>query len=836
MRNLKLAFRTLARTPFVTTVAILSLALGIGANAAIYSMFNQLLLQPLPVSHPEQLVNLAAPGPKPGSTSCNQAGDCDAVFSYAMFRDLEKARSGFTSVAAHRSFGANIAYRNQTLSGQGMYVSGSYFPTLGMAPALGRLLSPADDRTIGGSYVAVLSFDYWQSKLGADPRVIDQRIVINGQSMTIVGVAPEAFQGTTLGTRPYVFVPISMRGALTQGWVTPKYDGFTDRQNYWVYVFARRAPGISMERAGAAINAAYHPIITDVEAALQKGMSAPTLAKFRVKSIVLADGSRGQSSLNKQAKTPLVFLFAVTGIVLLIACANIANLLLARAANRSTEMAVRLSLGATRTRLLTQLLAESLVLAFLGGLVSLLVAHWTLGVFMAMLPSDEVPMQFTLHWSTVAFTAALSIGTGLVFGLYPAVHSTRPDLVSSLKSGSGKLAGTRSAARFRSSLVTVQIALSMALLIGAGLFVKSLANVSREDLGIKIDHLVTFAISPELNGYDDKRAGQFFQRVEEELAALPGATSVSASLVPLIAGDNWGNDVSVQGFKKGPDTDANSRFNEVGPGYFHTIGVPVISGREFSAADVAGAPKVAIVNEAFAKKFGLGKNAVGKFMGAGPHADSLQIQIVGLVKDSKYSEVKQQVPPVYVLPYRQDTTVGSMSFYVRTSADPTQVLRAITALIKRLDPNLPVEGLRTMEQQVHENVFLDRMLSTLSAAFAALATLLAAIGLYGVLAYTVAQRTKEIGVRMALGADAGRVRGLILRQVAWMTLIGGVIGVGGAIALGTGAQSLLFGMGGHDPVVIGASAALLALVALLAGYVPALRASKIDPMQALRYE
>ncbi|HVX38755.1 MAG TPA: ABC transporter permease [Gemmatimonadaceae bacterium] len=836
MRNLKLAFRTLARTPFVTTIAILSLALGIGANTAIYSMFNEVLLQPLPVSHPEQLVNLAAPGPMPGSTSCNQAGDCDEIFSYAMFRDLEKAPTAFSGIAAHRAFGANVAYKNQTLSGQGMYVSGSYFPTLGIAPARGRLLSPSDDQSIGDSYVAVLSYDYWQSKLGADPNIVNQRIIINGQPMTIVGVAPKGFEGTTLGTHPYVFVPLSMRGALTQGWITPKHNGFTDRQTYWIYLFARRKPGVSMERAAAAVNAAYHPIITDVEAPLQKGLSATTMAKFRAKQIVLTDGARGQSSMHKEAKTPLAFLFAVTAIVLLIACANIANLLLARAANRSTEMAVRLSLGATRGRLLAQLLTESIVLALLGGVVSLLVAHWTLGIFMSMLPSDGGEMlHFTMQWSTIAFAGILSIGTGIVFGLFPAIHSTRPDLVSSLKSGSGKLAGTRGAARFRSSLVTVQIALSMALLIGAGLFVKSLANVSRVDLGIKIDHLVTFAISPELNGYDAKRSGLFFQRVEEELSAIPGVSNVTAGLVPLISGDNWGNDVAVQGFKKGPDTDANSRFNEVGPGYFRALGVPVLSGREFNAGDAAGSPKVAIVNEAFAKKFGLGRNAVGKFMGTG-RGDSLNVEIVGLVKDSKYSQVKQAVPPVYVVPYRQDSTVGSMNFYVRTSGDPTQTLRAIPALMKRLDPNLPVEDLRTMEQQVKENVFLDRMISILSAAFAALATLLAAIGLYGVLAYSVAQRTKEIGVRMALGADGGRVRLLILRQVAWMTVIGGIIGIGGAIALGQGAQSLLFGLGGHDPFVIGVSAALLACVALLAGYLPAMRASKVDPMQALRYE
>ena len=407
--------------------------------------------------------------------------------------------------------------------------------------------------------------------------------------------------------------------------------------------------------------------------------------------------------------------------------------------------------------------------------------------------------------------------------------------MTTLRAGSGKLAGVRSAARFRNSLVTVQIALSMALLVSAGLFVKSLQNVSRVDLGIKTENVVTFGLSPELNGYTHARSHQFFGQVEDALAAIPGVTNVSSALVPVLAGNSWGSDVSVQGFKKGPDTDANSRFNEVGPGYYKTMGIQVLSGREFTPSDQLGATKVAIVNEAFAKKFGLGREAVGKYMSSGG-SDSLNVQIIGLVKDASYNDVKQAPPPLFATPYKQDSTVGSMAFYVRTAADPMQVLRAVPAVIQRLDPNLPVESLKTLPQQVKENVFLDRMISTLSAAFALLATMLAAVGLYGVLAYSVAQRTREIGVRMALGADGSRVRGMVLRQVGVMTLIGGIIGIAGAIAIGRGAKSLLFELQGYDPVVIAVSAVVLTIVALGAGYLPALKASKVDPMQALRYE
>ena len=832
MANLKLAFRTLFKTPFVTAVAIISLALGIGANAAVFSLFDQMLLQALPVQEPDRLVNLEAPGPKGGSQSCNQAGDCDVVFSYPMFRDLERGQSVFTGIAAHRLFGANIAYRNQTMNGEGMLVSGSYFPVLGLRPALGRLLTPADDEAIGANFVAVLSHSYWESRLGSDPGVLNETMVINGQSMTIVGVAPRGFEGTTLGGRPRVFVPITMRGLMSPGW-----EGFENRRSYWAYLFARLKPGVSIEQARTAMNALYRPIVNDVEAPLQEGASEQSMKRFREKPIVLEPGQRGQSSTHEEASTPLMLLFGITGIVLLIACANIANLLLARAANRSLEMAVRLALGASRRQLLTQLLTESVLLAILGGAVSLLVARWTLSGIGALLPPQaSETLQLELQPSVVWFAAAMSIGTGLLFGMFPALHSTRPDLITTIRANTGQPSGARAAARFRTSLVTAQIALSMALLISAGLFIKSLVNVSRVDLGIKIDNLVVFGISPELNGYSRERSRTFFARVEEELAAIPGVTGVSASLIPVLANSNWGSDVNVQGFKKEPDTDANARYNEVGAGYFRTLGIPLLAGREFTDADNLGSPKVAIVNEAFAKKFGLGRDAVGKMMGSGRDGDSLNIQIVGLVQNSKYSEVKQEVPPLFFAPYRQDSTVGAMNFYVRTSLSPEQLVRTIPSVIAKLDPNLPVEELKTVPQQARENVFLDRMISTLAAAFAVLATLLAAVGLYGVLAYTVAQRTREIGVRMALGADGTRVRGMVLRQVGLMTLIGGALGVAAALALGRAARSLLFELEGHDPAVFVAAAVVLTAVALGAGYLPARRASQVEPMQALRYE
>ncbi len=837
MLNLKLALRTLVKTPFVTAIAVISLALGIGANGAIFSLFDQMLLSALPVQEPERLVNLGAPGPKQGSTSCNNAGDCDEVFSYPMFRDLEKQqtaalRNVVTGIAAHRLFGANLAYKGQTLSDTGMLVSGSYFPTLGMTPALGRLLDGGDDRAVGEALVVVLGHDYWQTRFGGSGEVLNDTLIVNGQALTIVGVAPRGFQGTTLGSRAQVYVPITLRGLMSPG-----FDGFENRRSYWAYLFARLKPGVSLEQARAAINPPYRALITEVEAPLQEGLSEATMARFLEREITLEEGARGQSSLHGEARVPLILLLAVTGVVLLIACANIANLLLARSAARGSEMAVRLAIGASRRKLITQLLTESCLLAAMGGLVGLVFARWTLAFIATLLPPDaHDTFSFSLDPQVIAFAAALALGTGILFGLFPALESTRLDLASALKSQTGQPSGSRAAARFRSVLVTAQIALSTALLVSAGLFLKSLINVSRVDLGLELDNVLTFAVSPELNGYQPERSRALFERAEEELAALPGVTGVTASMVPLLSGSSWGSSVRVEGFETEPDTDRNSRFNEIGPGYFRTLGVPLLAGREFTGADVAGAPRVAIVNEVFAEKFGLGRDAVGKRMARGGDEDELDTEIVGLVQNAKYSEVKGEIPPLFFTPYRQNEELGFLNFYARTGLDPGKLLSAVPGVIARLDANLPVEELKTMPQQIRENVFVDRMMSTLSASFATLATLLAAVGLYGVLAYTVAQRTRELGLRMALGADGRRLSRMVLWQVGKMTVIGGVIGLAAALGLGTLARSQLFELEGHDPAVLIAATLLLALVALTAGVLPALRAARVDPMRALRYE
>ncbi len=840
MPSLRLATRTLLRAPIVTAVAVISLALGIGANTAIFSLIQGVLLRALPVAAPDELVNVLAQGPNSGSQTCNASGNCSVVFSYPMFKDLERGQTVLTGLAAHRIIGADLAFRGKSLSGNGIGVSGGYFGVLRLQPALGRLLGPDDDRSIGGSPVTVLSHRFWTTELGADPAVLGQAIMVNGIAMTIVGVAEPGFDGTTLGTRARVFVPLTMLRALQ--FTDDRY--FQSRTTYWLYAFGRLKPGVSLEEAQGQINAVYRPIIQDVEVPLQSAITAEMLARFKAKVVTLEPGDRGQSGIHGQTRTPLLLLLGVTAIVLLVACTNVANLLLARAAGRQGEMAVRSSLGAERGQLIGQLMLESILVAVMAGGLSVVVAQATLGLIMSFLPQDLIRnVEVGIDTPVLLFAGALSIGTAFLFGLLPALQATRSDLLAVIQASGTRGSASRGAARFRSSLVTAQIALSMALLCSAGLFVRSLVNVSRVSLGIRTDSVVTFALSPAQMGYPAAQQAALFRRVEEALASIPGVTGVTSATVPILVGWSNGSDVDVEGVKATPEADLGTRTNEVGPGYFKTLGVPVLAGREFLPSDELGTAPVAVVNEAFVAKFHLGPSPIGKRVSYGnplvPRRPGdpppTAYQIVGLVKNSAYNEVKEEAPqPLFFRAYRQDSTTGRVVFYARTGIATSAIVRAVPPLVAGVDPNLPVADLTTLPEQVKENVYLDRMITTLSAAFAVLATLLAAVGLYGVLAYNVTLRTREIGVRMALGADQRQVQSLVVRQVARMTVIGGIAGIGAAFGIGRAAQSLLFGLSGYDLPAFTVAALTITIVALGAGYLPARRASRVHPTQALR--
>jgi predicted permease len=840
-QDIRYAARSLVRRPLVTAVAVLSLALGIGVNAAIFSAFDGLVFRRLSVPAADQIVLLTSPGPHPGSNSSGDAGGPEAIFSYALVRDLERlTQSGLSAIAAHCEFPANLAYRGQTVSGGGEFVSGAYFPLLGITPALGRLLTPDDDRTPGAHPVVVLSHRYWSSRFGSNPSIVGETLIINGQSMTIIGVAPDGFTGMTLMTSPQVFVPLTMADALRPGW-----KGRERRNDHWLYLIGRLAPGMMREGAQARLRVPFETIIREVEYPAQRsGLGSDrSRAEFQARTILLHDGSRGRHSARDEIAQAIVLLFAVTGFVLLIACANVANLLLARAADRSTEIALRLSVGASTRRLLQLLMTEACLLGMAGGVVAIAVCSATMRLMMALPggdPGEEVDL--TVDARVLLFTLTLGLATALLFGLFPAVQGARAGTAVRLQEQSARTSVSRRGSRLRAALAATQIALATALLAQSGLLIVSLSNLARVDLGIRAEGLLTFSISPYLNGYTTTQSVALFDQVEDSIRGLPGVVSVTQSTVPLISDSASTRNVTVQDFDAGPDADTTASYSSVGTEYFKTLGIPLLQGREFTRGDTGSRVTAAIVNEAFARKFKLTGHVVGTRMALGAgNRKSLDVEIVGLSRDAHYSQVRQPAPPQFVMPFRQtpgapSSGPGSITFYVRTTGDPRQLLASIAATVARADRNLPVDNLRTMSDQVWNNVSEDRAVATLATSFAALATLLAGIGLYAMLAYSVARRIREIGIRVAFGARSADVRRLVFGHVARITLSGGVIGLGIALGLGRLGESMLFGLSGTQPGIIGAAALVVVVVASLAGVVPAHRATRVNPVEALRAE
>ena len=833
LNNIRLAFRSLRQNAGLSLVVIAMLALGIGATTALFSLFYQILMKPLPVPEAQRLVNLVAPGPKQGSMDCDTVADCDSQFSYPMFRDLEKQDIGFSGIAAHRKFDVNLAFGEQTSAGNGMLVSGSYFYVLDLNPALGRLIGPQDEPGLSESGVVVLSYDYWQNRFGGDRNVINRTLRVNGQPLTIIGVAPAGFAGTTIGVRPQIFVPLTLAWRVRP--TAPR--NYEDRRAYWLYVFARLKRNITAEQASTSINSVFRAIHKDVEAPLNRIMSRDMMQQFLNERIILQPGARGQSAIPQVTGQPLTLLFALTGLVLLIVCVNIASLLLVRGASRAGEMAIRASVGASRGQLVWQLLTESIVLAVIGGAAGLVVAADTLDIIAPILPADSIGnISIRLSTASIGFAAGASLFTVVLFGVLPAIMATRISLIRAIKGQTAQSLDGFGMSRLRSALAIGQIAFSTVLLVLAGLFSKSLMNVARVNLGIKVDSVVAFSVSPRLNGYNAVQTTAVFDRIEEELAAQPGVTGVTSAKVALITEDSSGNSVDIEGFENGPSVDTTILRNEVSSSFFDVLSITLLAGRNFTDSDRPGAPKVAIVNQSFVRKFNLGANAIGKHFSGYPYDNvrKVELEIVGV--DAAYSRVKDGTPPQYFQPRRQSEDPDSLTYYVRIGSAPDAVVHAIPSLVSRIDPNLPLHSLITMRQQVQDNIYLDRVLAMLSAGFAGLATLLAGIGLYGMLAYNVARRTREFGLRSALGAEPKSMRAMVLRQVGWMALIGGVAGLVAAVALGRAAQALLFGLSGQDPWVLVAALTLLSVVVLAASYMPARRASKIPPMEALRYE
>ncbi|MGB9458725.1 MAG: ABC transporter permease [Bryobacteraceae bacterium] len=829
LQDLRYAFRTLRKSPLFATVAVVSLALGIGANTAIFSLVNQLMLELLPVKHPEQLVLLQAKGHHYGSNTGSNA------ISYPMYQDFRDKNPVFSGMFCKYGMRLSLTSEGRTELVSAELVSGNYFPVLGVRAAVGRVFAASDDLVQGGHPLVVLSYGYWTTRFGADPSVIGRKVEVAGYPMTIVGVSQAGFDGVEKGYSPQIRIPMMMKHEVTNG---PWYS-LNDRRGRFVQAFGRLKPGETLEQAKAGLQPLFHQILNgEVREKEFAKTTDYTRQQFLRMWMNLLPASKGHSYLREQFSKPLLALMGMVGLVLLIACSNLANLLIARATARQKEIAVRLALGASRARIVSQLVLESVLLSLAGGAAGVVLALWIDHALLAFLPASVASMTLTAtpDRQVLLFTLAVSVLTGLVFGLAPALQASRPKLASTLKDQAGAVIGGAAVA-LRKGLVTAQVALSLLLLIGAGLFLQSLDHLKELHPGFQVDHLVTFAVDPTVNGYKPERSLEFYRQLEEKLRALPGVNAEGLAVVAVLDDNEWDSSIAVEGYttKQGEWVDPHMQF--VSPGFFEAMRIPILLGRGFDLRDDKGAPKTAIVNEKFARRYFGTASSIGRHVGMGGNPGTkLDIEIVGVVRDTKYENMREEIPYELYRPYRQVEFVEGMNAYVRTASDPANFFPALRRTAQSVDANVPVFGMRTLEQQMDISQVTERLLATLSSAFGLLTTLLAALGLYGVMAYMVERRTREIGIRMALGAAGGNVIWLVMREVIALSLAGLAIGLLGAWGLTRLIEAQLFGIHASDPMTMTVACGAIAAVAGQAGYVPARRATAIDPTHALRFE
>jgi predicted permease len=826
--NLRYTLRSFRKNPGFAAIAVLSLALGIGANTAIFSLLDRVLLRSLPVLHPEQLVLFTANGPRRGSV--NTAYDDTYTFSYPMYLDFRDRAPELTGAIAWFPIDASLSMSGQTERVSANLVSGNFFKVLGAGMAIGRPIVPEDTLTVGANAVAVLSYGFWQQKFAGDPGILNRELVLDGRSLTVVGVAARGFDGVAMGEAPAVFVPVTMKPQL----MADRAD-MSSRRNMWLNVMGRLQPGVSRASAEAALNVFWKPILEEELNQMTSG-SQQFRRNFLNRHLTLRDASNGVSMLRMLFGKPITLLMALVGFVLLIACANVASLLIARAAGRQREIVIRLAVGATRWDIGRQILTEAFTLSAAGGALGLLFAAWGGRLLLAFLPSSgfAATISASPDWRILAFTAAVALGCGVAFGLAPALQSGRADLASTMKEQTGGVISGGLHVLLRRGLVVGQVALSLILLTGAGLFLRSLGNLQRLDLGFRADHLMSFSIQPSLNGYSSGRAIALFNSLQQRLESLPGVTAVAATQTQLLSNSNWDRGIDVPGYQA-KEGEGSPNAATVNPGYFAAVGMPLIAGREFRQSDDMAAPRVAVVNQTFVRTYFGGANPIGRQFYFSAESKT-PVEIVGVVKDSKYADLREEKQRFVFCPYAQDynSNIGAMTYYVRTSQDPAAIGPALRQVVRESDAALPVFDMKTMERQIDEDMFSDRIVSMLSAFFGVLATALAGIGLYGLMSYTVTRRTREIGIRMALGAGRGEVLRLVLREIATLTGAGIAIAAALSFPLAGLAKSMLYGVAPNNIWVLAAAAAALGLTALASGAAPAFRAMRVDPLSALR--
>ena len=830
LQNIRYALRQLRKYPGFTAIAVLTLAVGIGANACIFSLVNQILLKRIPVAEPDRLVMLKFAGSDTGHTS-SYGGTSDLYFSYPMYRDLRDQNQVFEGMLAMFPAQVGVQWRNTPSLAKSELVSGNYFSLLGVKPELGRLFVPDDSAARGASPLVVLSYRYWTQHFASDPSVINQSLLVNGNAFTIIGVVQPGFNSVIGGTIPDIFVPITMKAQMT-----PQWDELEDRRSRWLNIVARLKPGVSVQQAEAGITPLWKSLRT-VELQSITTKSQRFREQFVEKSyITLLDASRGFSPLREQIRTPLLILMGMVALLTLMAAANVGSLLLVRAAGRVREMSVRYSLGATRTRVVGQLLTEGLALGLIGGALGLAFSPLLAKALIRLITdtsTGDLPLSSTPDQNVIIFSFLVSVGASVLFSLAPMIQFYKPKVTAALKQQTGT--GEISHARFRRFIVGTQIGLSLVLLVGAGLFSRTLSNLKSVDVGFVTDHVLTFGLDPQLAGYQPSAVSSLYKRLLDTLSAEPGVQSVGMTSDAVLANSDTTTSVEVPGYQSQEGERMSFEWEHVTPSYFAALQLPLIAGRVFNDGDTPDSGKVVIVNDAFVRKFfGTPDQALGKTFSTGKKEPSFQI--VGVVKTAKHRNLHEVPTPIFYTPLFQDKSPDGVTIYIRTRQAPESAANSVRAAVAGIDSKLVVDSLQSMNAEIDTTLSSERMLSFLASSFGAVAAFITAIGLYGVLAYSIAQRTREIGVRMALGATRGAVLKMVLSEVLIMTGCSVAVAIPISVALSSIVKNQLYGVSYRDPATLVFVVIAIGVMALIAASVPARRAVQVQPITALRYE